>query len=136
LIDNKSLSRGELDNEINSSFTENIYEELYKEKYVSRAELDNDTKPSLVEKPCVVLLIIKQKDQNIKQLHTEQRKKNTIKSESVFWAINLCPSSSKKYLDLGSLLLRNCTFILKCFVYIPSVLLLSCFCIMVFDLGR
>jgi len=70
------LYGGELNNEINYSFTKNICKELYKEKYVFRPELDNDTKPSLIEKPCDVLLVIKQEDQNSKQRHVSKEKYN------------------------------------------------------------
>jgi len=57
-----TLSKVESDTNINSSFTENLCEELPKEKYVSRVELDINTKPSLRDKPCDELLVIEQQD--------------------------------------------------------------------------
>jgi len=123
----------------NFKFRQLHKEEIWKykkEKYVFRAELDNDGKPSLIEKPCDVLLVIEQQDQNIKQLHREQTKKNTIKIESASWARSLSPSFGKEYFDLRSLILENFTFILKCFVYMSYVLLFSCFYKMVFNLKR
>jgi len=70
------------------------------------------------------------------QLHREQTKKSTIKGETVPWARNFYPSSSKEYLDLGSLFLGNFTFNLKYFVYMSFVILISCFYRMVFDPGE
>jgi len=40
------------ESDTNSSFTKNLCEELPKDKYVPRVELDINTKPSLREKPC------------------------------------------------------------------------------------
>jgi len=61
----------------NSFFTKNLCEEFPKEKYVSRIQLHINTEPSPGEKPCDELLIIKQQDQNIKQLHRKETKKST-----------------------------------------------------------
>ena len=74
MIDRKYFSRGELDSEINSSFTKNLCEELSKEKMCLGLS-------SLIEKSYDELFIIKQQDLNIKQLYREQTKKNTNKNE-------------------------------------------------------
>jgi len=127
------LARVELDTNKNSSFIENLCEELPKAKYVFRVELDINTKTSLRKKPCDELLVTKQKIQSIKQLHREQTKKSTNKDETMPWARNFCPPSGKGYLDLGSLFLGNFMFILKCLVYMPYVLLFLCSYRRVFD---
>jgi len=128
LVEEKPLSR---DIDTNSSYTEKFSQDIFVEQSLSGAELDIETKTSLIEKPCE-LLEIKQNDQNIRQTHRVE-KYSKIKNKSILKIICLGLTSGKGYIYLGRQVIFICIF--KCYEKMPSVLLFSCFYRMVFDLG-
>jgi len=117
LVEEKPLSR---DIDTNSSYTKKFSEDIFVEQSLCGAELDIDTKTSLIEKPCE-LLEIKQEDQNIRQIE----KYSKIKNKSILHIIYSGLTSGKGYINLGKQFLFICIF--KCYEKMQFVLLLFMF---------